>query len=291
MYTRTFTQEMIDDLYKMDFVRFSEKWKIDKGTASRYCKSHNIPIYGLNKGKEVLFVPEMISDLGDLGNVDFHKKWNISFVTIAKYRKAHGIKAKNNVGGRIDHKIIDGVECKWCNKKHWEPITNFIKYSAHWDKLSGLCKKHRAESKKESRIRRDDNGKRRAQRKDPAYRDMFRLKDRRSHSSRKHAHLSWIDQDEKFVHELFGNRCAYCGKDVSEKFEVDHFVPVKLGGLTEPKNMVLSCPLCNHEKNAKDALKWLTEKFGERIALLIYLDVKKKLKQVRKIEYVPQELL
>lgn len=280
---------MIADLTLMGLGNFATKWKIDRSTAGDYCKKHGIIPYNNAGGRNKKFTKEMIDDLGKMGNVDFKKKWNISFTTIANNRKKYN-KKFNNIGGRIEHKIVDGIEYKWCGKKHWEPLGNFTKYSPAWDGLTGMCKLHRSEFKAVSRIRCDENGKRRAQRKDPAYKDKFRAKDQRSHSVRKHAHISWSDADSKFVHELFHDRCAYCGKDVTDKFEVDHFSPIALGGLTEPNNMVLSCPKCNHEKNALDPMFWLTKKFGEDRAILIYRDVKKKLKLARKIEYIPIEL-
>jgi 5-methylcytosine-specific restriction endonuclease McrA len=286
MYQRTFTPEMIAELPNMTLVAFSQKYKMDKGTASRYCKNNGIPIYGISKGKEKPFTQEMIDDLGKLGNVDFRNKWNISFTTIAKYRVRYNIKAKNNVGGRIDHKFESGTEYKLCPRggKHWESIENFNKCKTAWDGLRGVCKTHLRELKRASYFRCDENGKTKQRRKDPFYREKFRVKDQRSHSIRKHAHISWIDEDSKFVHILFGNRCVYCGKDVTDKFEIDHFMPIKLGGLTEPNNMVLACPKCNHEKNALEPMFWMTKKFGEDRAILIYRDIKQKLKKTRRVE-------
>lgn len=289
-YIRTFTPEMIADLSLMGLGEFATKWKIDRSTAGHYCKNNGIIPYNNAGGRNKKFTQDMVDDLGKMGNKDFEKKWGISQVTISNARKKYD-KKFNNIGGKIDHKIIDGVECKWCSKKHWEPLCSFTKYSPGWDGLASMCNFHRHEFKKVSRIRCDENGKQRAKRKDPAYKERFRAKDQRSHSIRKHAHISWTDGDSVFVHELFNHRCAYCGKDVTDKFEIDHFRPIKLGGLTEPKNMVLSCPKCNHEKNAFEPMEWLTKKFGEDRAILIYRDIKNKLKLVRKVEYEQVSLL
>lgn len=46
----------------------------------------------------------------------------------------------------------------------------------------------------------------------------------------------------------FGGRCAYCGCDVSVKMQVDHVVPLELGGTNDPKNLFPSCPPCNNFK-------------------------------------------
>ena len=60
----------------------------------------------------------------------------------------------------------------------------------------------------------------------------------------------WAD-----VLDLFGHKCAYCGKD--GKLHQDHFIPVTRGGGYEMGNIVPACHSCNSRKNAKDPLAWL----------------------------------
>lgn len=45
--------------------------------------------------------------------------------------------------------------------------------------------------------------------------------------------------------------CHWCGVDCSGGIHVDHVMPFALGGLHEIDNLVISCPPCNLEKNAK----------------------------------------
>ena len=46
-------------------------------------------------------------------------------------------------------------------------------------------------------------------------------------------------------------RCYWCGKNVRDKYHVDHVVPLYLGGDHIPENIVISCPPCNQHKQAK----------------------------------------
>ena len=57
---------------------------------------------------------------------------------------------------------------------------------------------------------------------------------------------------------IFPHICMYCGKDY-DKLTMDHFVPVALGGKTEPGNLLPCCRPCNSKKNAKPPEKWLAE--------------------------------
>ena len=60
------------------------------------------------------------------------------------------------------------------------------------------------------------------------------------------------------VKRLWANqkgKCYYCGSKLEEKgdaqqrFHVDHFVPLYLGGSNYPANLVLACPPCNNTKS------------------------------------------
>jgi 5-methylcytosine-specific restriction endonuclease McrA len=44
----------------------------------------------------------------------------------------------------------------------------------------------------------------------------------------------------------FNNKCAYCGENEIE--QVEHFIPVRLGGKTNPLNCVPTCRKCNNRK-------------------------------------------
>ncbi|HEY7416832.1 MAG TPA: HNH endonuclease signature motif containing protein, partial [Ktedonobacteraceae bacterium] len=57
------------------------------------------------------------------------------------------------------------------------------------------------------------------------------------------------------IREHTNGLCIYCGAPGNS---FDHLVAVKLGGKTEPGNIVLSCQSCNSRKKDADIDTWLT---------------------------------
>ncbi len=58
------------------------------------------------------------------------------------------------------------------------------------------------------------------------------------------------------LREDFSELCGYCGKDgknMHEKFHIDHFIPVSRSKDHEKDyyNLVLACPKCNRNKSDK----------------------------------------
>lgn len=54
------------------------------------------------------------------------------------------------------------------------------------------------------------------------------------------------------VRETFFSCCAYCQTSESltvTTFEIEHIVPVSIGGATEFQNLCLACPACNRFKS------------------------------------------
>lgn len=62
------------------------------------------------------------------------------------------------------------------------------------------------------------------------------------------------------IYERYGFKCAYCGIDGSNNFEVfwlanfniDHIKPVSKGGTDADENKALACRACNLYKGAAD---------------------------------------
>lgn len=53
------------------------------------------------------------------------------------------------------------------------------------------------------------------------------------------------------VYNMYGGRCAYCGKEIAMKdMQVDHLKPLAWGGEDTMENMMPACRLCNHYKRA-----------------------------------------
>lgn len=76
-----------------------------------------------------------------------------------------------------------------------------------------------------------------------------------------------------------GFRCRYCGKDVHETgvvLEVDHVIPVALGGTDEHSNLVTACRDCNRGKSDGPAVRsgsWIfDEHWGVRERQYLAID-------------------
>ena len=50
-------------------------------------------------------------------------------------------------------------------------------------------------------------------------------------------------------------QCVYCGR--SAGLTVDHFVAERLGGTSQPHNLVPCCDRCNSSKRHRDAVEWM----------------------------------
>lgn len=107
------------------------------------------------------------------------------------------------------------------------------------------------------RKRRQKKGERdRAKQRDPAkYAAGLRATRQRRRARARNAEGKFNAAD---VLKLFANqkgRCYYCGValqttgNAQERFHVDHFLPLVLGGSNNPSNLVLACPMCNNTKS------------------------------------------
>ena len=302
---RIFTQEMIDDLYKMGDREYCKKWDITNPTIKKYRRANSIKSFIMQDGT----IPHKFIDgveckwcyVGHWEPITNFYNCKSNYDGIVRCCKSHckenTKRLKDNKRGPnwkrkpnwIEHKFDKGVELKLCSTgKHWETIDKFGKCPSRHDGLRSVCKLH---EKKSAKIyHSSEHGKEvvKAWKQTPTAKECNRRTWRKQKETKDNAMVSWDKKDEHFAYDLFNHQCAYCGFQIELlTLEFDHFVPIKLGGKTEPGNMVPCCYVCNHGsggKFAKDALEWLTEKFGERIALLIYKDVKKKLSLARQVE-------
>ena len=62
------------------------------------------------------------------------------------------------------------------------------------------------------------------------------------------------------VHQKYGGRCAYCGKEIDYKdMQVDHLIPLegyREKGTNDLDNLMPACRRCNHYKRANNLEGW-----------------------------------
>lgn len=218
---------------------------------------------------------EMLDDFTKMGDKEMGEKWGVSIALLVRLRKRHGIKSFQNQHGTVEHRFDSGTECKYCQHcENWKPISNFGVNRTRWDGLRGWCKS--CEREKNSQYYQDNDGAKRT-------RDYIHTeKGKKSRSAtmrkvwakRRGNYIKFELLDEEKIYALCSNSCAYCKTPVSfDELEFDHFIPIKLGGMTEPKNMLPSCSNCNRGRGGKfdkDPQVWLLQRFGATIGQEIY---------------------
>lgn len=61
---------------------------------------------------------------------------------------------------------------------------------------------------------------------------------------------------KQFIFDRDGEQCAYCGSSEGP-FQIDHVIPVALGGSSAPHNLAVACRPCNLSKGPKPMQEWL----------------------------------
>lgn len=203
--------------------------------------------------KKIEITDEMIEDIQNMSYADFCVKWNVSTRICKQITKEYGIETYYAQNGNRPHKIIDGVEYKWCGKGHWETLDKFGKTEVRWDGLRWSCLEHSRED--------DRNFK------NSIPSEKRKVQVRRHNFFRRNNYVSWTPKNEKYIYEIFNGHCAYCGCPVDwDVVEFDHFIPIKQGGATHPSNMLPTCVRCNRGvggKASKNPQLWLISYFGK----------------------------
>jgi len=74
-------------------------------------------------------------------------------------------------------------------------------------------------------------------------------RNRRARKANSTGHHTAVDVREKLA--LQGYKCTYCGADITERYHIDHIMPLALGGSNDRGNIQMLCPTCNLRKAAK----------------------------------------
>lgn len=89
-----------------------------------------------------------------------------------------------------------------------------------------------------------------------AHPEARRIRNQRSRALKQQAQGSHTLADIDQLLKGQGNRCWYCGCDLTDSYHIDHFIPLSKGGANEPGNLRLACASCNLKKNNKDPHLW-----------------------------------
>lgn len=74
---------------------------------------------------------------------------------------------------------------------------------------------------------------------------------------------NYVESDIAKIRERLGDSCHYCDAKLDGGGEVDHMVPIALGGTHWPGNLTLACRACNrakHGKTAEEFVEWRRER-------------------------------
>lgn len=226
-------------------------------------------------GKHRPITEEMVQDLSSMCDQDFMAKWNTSRQYPIRARKRLGIKSFTNQHGTVEHRFVDGIEYKYCQyREHWEPISNFGKNKTRWDGLRGWCKSCEQEKNQYYYDKNDGAKRQREYLKTESGRKSKSSTMRKVWAKRRGNYVKFDLCDEEKIYNLCNQSCAYCKTPIGfDELEFDHFVPVKLGGMTEPSNMLPSCSTCNRGRGGKfdkEPHAWLIQRFGHHFGDMIY---------------------
>jgi len=86
----------------------------------------------------------------------------------------------------------------------------------------------------------------------------------RAHEARRRCRLQnapgqHTANDIENILQLQNMLCAGCSADISLAYQVDHILPLALGGSNDRKNLQILCPPCNRRKHAKHPDDWARE--------------------------------
>lgn len=84
-----------------------------------------------------------------------------------------------------------------------------------------------------------------------------RVRENNRRSRKAKAGGAFTPQDVERLFSLQRGRCAYCRKPLRRGYQVDHIMPIRLNGHSNPSNLQLLCAPCNWSKQGKHPIDFV----------------------------------
>jgi len=165
------------------------------------------------------------------------------------------------------------------NRKHNERHAHSRRaYSAEWyannkEYFAEWREKNREAARRASKRYREANAEKVRQRGiewrriNPNYSAMMRAKDPEKYRAivrNRRARIKGVGgkhtaKDIAMLLRMQKRKCAVCKVSIAKKYDVDHVMPIYLGGSNDKSNLQLLCPSCNRRKHAKHPIEFMNE--------------------------------
>ncbi len=164
----------------------------------------------------------------------------------------------------MDNKI-DKIEARKAYKKAYY-VTNKEEIRAqqksykqdHKEEIKAYCQDHKEESKIYYQDNREEMNAFNKVWRETNPEKVLASKNRRRAKKAGVVNVLIRDNFKEYLIEVYDDKCAYCRKH-SDKYHMDHFMPLELKGHHAEYNLVLACPSCNLKKKAKHPFFFIKE--------------------------------
>jgi 5-methylcytosine-specific restriction endonuclease McrA len=182
-----------------------------------------------------------------------------------QYKKYHAEhREKRNAQSRERHKKYHDEELEYKCKYREEHHEEILAYAREYTKKHQKEKKEYRDKNKKIinekqrlfRINNPESSRASSKKYHIANKDKFRKYARDHYAQKMNAPGRGITlEEEKELFEQYGYRCVYCGS--RERLELDHIIPLAIGGAHDIDNATVACRICNVTKGCRSLLQFL----------------------------------
>jgi 5-methylcytosine-specific restriction endonuclease McrA len=174
-----------------------------------------------------------------------------------EYRKSTDAREKHRISAaewRSNNRDrVSAISKRWRSKNRDKVKVYKLKYSSSHriqesKRASDWYYTHNEQAAKQRKKWRIDNKEK--------YKDYYRNKCRNRRAIISGAKGTHSKEEIAIKIELQKHKCYYCGEIITNKYHVDHVVPVSRGGSNDIDNLVITCQFCNISKGARLLHEW-----------------------------------